>query len=186
MEQPTLRTPRLVLRPFQPSDARAVQQLAGAAAVAEMTLNIPHPYPDGAAESWIATHRPAWDDGTDAAFAIAAPDGELRGAIGLRLNRDHRRGELGYWVGQPFWGQGLATEAVRRVLQFAFEELALNRVQASHLPRNPASGRVMQKVGMTREGLHRERYLKDGRFEDVIEYALLSRDWAASANPPTT
>lgn len=186
MEQPILATTRLVLRPFQASDARAVQHLAGAAAVAEMTLNIPHPYRDGAAEAWIATHRPAWDAGVGAAFAVATQDDELRGAIGLQLTSEHRRGELGYWIGQPYWGQGLATEAVQRVVQFAFETLALNRVQASHLPRNPASGRVMQKVGMTREGLHRERYLKDGRFEDVIEYAILRRDWDAGTNHTTT
>jgi RimJ/RimL family protein N-acetyltransferase len=186
MEQPILTTSRLVLRPFQPSDARDVQKLAGAAAVAEMTLNIPHPYPDGAAEAWIATHRPAWEEGTGASFAITTRNDELRGAIGLHLTRAHRRAELGYWIGQPYWGHGIATEAVRRVLQFAFEALDLNRVQASHLPRNPASGRVMQKVGMSREGLHRERYLKDGQFEDVIEYALLRCDWPVTANTAAT
>ncbi len=63
MDQPTLHTPRLILRPFQLSDASAAQQLAGAAEVAAMTLTIPHPFGDGIAESWIATHRAAWGRG---------------------------------------------------------------------------------------------------------------------------
>jgi len=97
----------------------------------------------------------------------------------LQLERAHQRGELGYWIGQPYWGSGLATEAVTALLRFAFEDLELNRVQASYLPRNPASGRVLEKVGMQREGLHRERYRKGERFEDVVECAILASEWRA-------
>ena len=181
MHQPTLYTARLLLRPFQLSDAPAVQRLAGDAAVAEMTLNVPHPYGDGMAETWIASHRGAWDAGAAVTFAIATLDNELRGTISLQLTTPHRRGEMGYWIGRPYWGQGVATEAVHGLLQFAFGPLGLNRVQASHLPRNPASGRVMQKAGMQREGLHREQYLKDGRFEDVMQYAVLRCDWESGS-----
>ena len=70
---------------------------------------------------------------------------------------------------------------MRVLFDFAFGPLGLNRVQASHLPRNPASGRVMQKAGMQREGLHREQYLKGGRFEDVVHYAMLRGDWVERA-----
>lgn len=177
MDQPTLTTPRLVLRPFVPSDATAVQRLAGAAAVAEMTLNIPHPYEDLMAEGWIATHPGLWESRTAVTFAITHAEYGLCGAIGLQLVPTHHRAELGYWIAQPYWGQGFATEAARAILTFAFDVLELNRVQASHLPRNPASGRVMQKVGMQYEGLHRERYLKGTQFQDVVEYAVLRRDW---------
>ena len=83
MDQPTLRTPLLVLRPFRPDDAAAVQRLAGDRSVAFTTLNIPHPYPDGLAESWIATHRPAWEAGDRATFAITTLDDELRGWLGM-------------------------------------------------------------------------------------------------------
>jgi ribosomal-protein-alanine N-acetyltransferase len=177
MDQPTLRTPRLVLRPFRPDDAAAVQRLAGDRSVASTALNIPHPYPDGLAESWIATHRPAWEVGDRATFAITTLDDELRGCIALKLTQRHRRGELGYWIGREYWGQGFAPEAARAVVDFAFGVLALNRVQASYLPRNPASGRVLEKLGMSREGLHRERYRKGDQFEDVIEFAILRREW---------
>jgi RimJ/RimL family protein N-acetyltransferase len=178
MDQPTLYTPRLMLRPFSAVDAPAVQRLAGTAAVAEMTLNIPHPYADGMAEAWIATHQEAWVAGTAVTFAITTASDGLCGTVSLRITRAHDRGELGYWIGQPFWGRGLATEAVTAVLAFAFDTLALHRIQASHLPRNPASGRVMQKVGMQREGLHRGRYRKGSVFEDVEEYAVLRSDRA--------
>lgn len=179
MDQPSLYTPRLILRPFQPADASEVQRLAGAAVVADTTLHIPHPYLDGMADTWIATHRAAWDDGTAVTFAITTADHALRGTVSLQLVRAHWRGELGYWIGQPYWGNGLATEAVTALLRFAFEDLHLNRVQASYLPRNPASGRVLEKVGMQREGLHRERYRKGERFEDVVECAILQREWRA-------
>ena len=181
MHQPTLHTARLILRPFQLSDAPAVQHLAGDEAVAEMTLSVPHPYGDGVAETWIASHPAAWAEGTAVTFAITTLENELRGTIGLQLTTPHRRGEMGYWIGRPYWGQGLATEAVRVLFDFAFGPLGLNRVQASHLPRNPASGRVMQKAGMQREGLHREQYLKGGRFEDVVHYAMLRGDWVERA-----
>lgn len=177
MEQPTLRTSRLILRPFEAADASQVQRVAGAAEVAATTLNVPHPYLDGMAEAWIASHGPAWEAQAMVAFAITSLAGDLRGAISLQLTPRHRRGELGYWIGLPFWGNGLATEAAMAVLGFAFGLLELNRVQASHMPRNPASGRVLAKLGMRHEGLHRERFLKDDRFEDVVEYAILRRDW---------
>jgi RimJ/RimL family protein N-acetyltransferase len=183
MKQPTLETPRLILRPFHLSDADAVQRLAGVAAVSDPTMNIPHPYPDGLAESWITIQGPAWDAGTDVTFAVVAKDDELRGAVHLRLTPNHRRGELGYWIGQPYWGQGFATEAASAVLGFGFDRLQLNRIEAHHLLRNPASGRVMEKAGMSREGIQRERFLKNGQFEDVVGYAILRRDWALKGLP---
>jgi [ribosomal protein S5]-alanine N-acetyltransferase len=180
-DQPALETPRLVLRPFVAADAAAVQALAGARAVAETTLHIPHPYPDGAAESWIATHAPAWAAGTLATYAVVdAADGTLRGAVGLTIAPAHARAELGYWIGVPWWGRGLATEAARALVDFGFARLALHRVQARHLTRNPASGRVMQKLGMRFEGVQREAMRKAGRFEDTAMYAVLDREWAGA------
>ena len=153
--------------------------MAGDAKIADTTLHVPHPYLDGMAEAWIAAHPAAWAKGSGITFAITSHEGELLGAIGLHLHPEHSRGELGYWIGQPYWSQGIATEAAATVLEFAFRTLHLNRVQANYLPRNPASGRVLEKLGMQREGFHRERYRKGDHFEDVIEYAILRRDWLA-------
>lgn len=181
-DQPVLRTTRLVLRPFSATDAFMVQQLAGDREVADTTLNLPHPYGDGVADAWITSHQMGWDTQTVATWAIVTPSDELRGAVGLNLNVRHRRAEIGYWIGRPWWGQGLATEAVRALLEFAFTTLELNRVQATHLVRNPASGRVMQKAGMSREGLHREKFLKNDALEDVVEYAVLRKEWQAQVS----
>jgi ribosomal-protein-alanine N-acetyltransferase len=175
-ELPTLRTARLVLRPFAMADAPAVQRLAGASEVASTTLNIPHPYEDGMAEVWIASHASAFTRNELAVFAIGLPDHALIGAISLRLEPLHRRAELGYWVGVPFWSHGYATEAAQATLAYGFQALGLNRIHATHLRRNPASGRVMEKIGMRYEGTHRQHVWKDGRFEDLVRYAILSGD----------
>jgi RimJ/RimL family protein N-acetyltransferase len=85
---------------------------------------------------------------------------------------------MGFWVGVDSWGQGYATEAATALLHFAFEELALNRVFACHMVRNPASGRVLKKIGMRREGLLRQRVRKWDVFEDIAILAILRQDWS--------
>ena len=178
-EQPVLRTTRLVLRPLGFYGALAVQLLAGAREVADTTLHIPHPYPAGAAEQWIATHPAAWEAGTGATFAITdAVTSVLMGAVGLTILPAHVRGELGYWLGVPYWNRGFCTEASRAVVELGFSEIGLHRIQARHLTRNPASGRVMQKLGMQAEGVNRDAILKNGRFEDLAMYAILADEWS--------
>ena len=176
---PTLASDRLVLRPFAPADADAVERLAGAREVADTTLNIPHPYPPGAAAAWIATHDAAWSTRAHLTLAVAPredPDA-LLGAVSLALALEHARGELGYWIAAPAWGRGYATEAARAMASHGFDALALRRVQARHFTRNAASGRVMQKLGMRFEGINRAAYRRWGRFEDVAMYAVLADEW---------
>jgi [ribosomal protein S5]-alanine N-acetyltransferase len=178
-EQPVLTTARLVLRPFEPADAPVVKRLAGAAEIADTTLNVPHPYGDGVAEEWIGTHAAAWRARRLATWAIVErASSALAGSIGLQLEFEHARAELGYWVGVPYWGRGFATEAAAAVVAFAFDGLRLNRVHAHHFGRNPASGRVLEKIGMKCEGTHRQSIRKGGRFEDIATYAMLALEWA--------
>jgi len=168
-----LQTERLILRPPELADAPAVQRLAGAREVALNTLMIPHPYPDGAAEAWIQKNP----NENEVRFAIAPREsGELAGVIGLVVNRDHARGEIGYWIGVPYWGRGYATEAGRAVLRHAFEEIGLNRIYAEVFSRNPASARVLQKLGMRHEGTHRAHIVKWGEAVDVEMYGILRGD----------
>ena len=179
MDQPTLDSPRPILRPLDAGDAAAVQRLAGDQLIADTTLNIPHPYEDGMAESWIAGHEERLRDG-HFVFAIALrASNELIGTIGLQIEPTSKKAELGYWVGVPYWNEGYATEAAGRLVEYAFEELSLNRVAACHFARNPASGRVMQKIGMAHEGTVREGELKGDTFEDLELYAILRSDWPA-------
>lgn len=178
-EQPTLNTERLVLRPFTLADAVDVQRLAGDKAIASTTMNIPHPYEDGMAEEWIGTHQEEFDGGKSVTFAIVrAQDDALIGAISLVIGRQHRHAELGYWVGKPYWGNGYCTEAAREVLDYGFQVLDLHRIYARHLARNPASGRVMIKIGMQYEGCMRQHVLKWDAFEDLKIYGILRSEYA--------
>jgi RimJ/RimL family protein N-acetyltransferase len=97
--------------------------------------------------------------------------------------RDHQA-ELGYWIGKPYWNAGLCTEAGRVILRYAFSELCLMRVHAVHLTRNPASGRVLQKLGMRHEGCRRGHVMKWGRLEDIELYGLLREEWDAIVKSP--
>ncbi len=176
---PNIETPRLVLRPFDLNDAPIVQRLAGDRAVADTTLHIPHPYVDGMAESWIGGHGPEQEAGSALTLAVVLrADEDLIGAIGLKLVRELDKGELGYWIGKPFWNSGYATEAAAAVVEFGFVELGLNRISATHLARNPASGRVMQKIGMQLEGTARQDTIKWGIYEDLVHYAILRDDFS--------
>jgi RimJ/RimL family protein N-acetyltransferase len=177
-EQPSLHTERLTLRPFVAADAAAVQRLAGVLEVAQSTLNIPHPYPDGAAERWIGSHAEHFAHGREMVCAITLRGtGELAGAVGLVLEPAHARGELGYWIARPRWGTGIATEAARSLTTFGFRSLGLNRIHAEHFGTNPASGRVMQKLGMQFEGIRRQHIRRWDRFHDLAAYAVLREDW---------
>lgn len=173
-ERPTLRTKRLVLRPFSFEDAPVVQRLAGDRDIAATTVNIPHPYEDGMAEAWIATHQDRFEKGEQAAFAITiSSTEELIGAVGLGIRTEYRRAELGYWVGKPYWNHGYCTEAAATVVQWGFDALGLERVYATHFAGNHASGRVMQKLGMKHEGTLRGHIYKWGVPQDLECYGIL-------------
>src|SRR3954453_11979297 len=179
-QQPELKTERLLLRPLAIADAPDIQRLAGAKEIADTTLLIPHPYPDGAAETFINAVAQDWAEKKSAVFAMTLADsGQLCGTIGLMLEPKHSRAEMGYWLGVPFWGRGICTEAARAVLRFGFEDLSMNKILAHHFIRNPASGRVLQKLGMKCEGQLRQHVLKCDHYEDLFCYAILRSEFKA-------
>ncbi|MGE5231429.1 MAG: GNAT family N-acetyltransferase [Deltaproteobacteria bacterium] len=181
-QAPEIATVRLVLSPFRADDAPALERLAGAPEVADTTISIPHPYTRADAERFIASQRESATRGDEAVFGIRlGTSGELLGCVSLRaIDRVHLQAELGYWIGVPHWGRGYATEAAEAVVRYGFGTLALNRIYAHHMARNPASGRVLERVGMRREGVLRQRVLKWGRFEDVVVYAVVRDDLASA------
>jgi [ribosomal protein S5]-alanine N-acetyltransferase len=177
-QQPTLQTNRLILRPFELTDAKEVQRLAGDRALADTTLEIPHPYEEGIAEKWISTHRQKFENGEMVNVAIILLETEgLIGAMGLTIVPRFERAELGYWIGKPYWGNGYCTEAARAVLEYGFTTLKLNRIHAHHFKRNPASGRVLEKLGMVHEGFARQHVKKWDIFEDIVLYGILKSEW---------
>lgn len=172
---PTLITDRLHLRPFLTDDAPQVQNLAGAREVYATTLTVPHPYEDGMAERWIASHHMQFYSGKGVVLAVTLKgNGQpLVGAVSLSVVPQHQRAELGYWIGVPYWGNGYCTEAAIAMIEYGFETLALHKISARHMSGNPASGRVMVKAGMKYEGELADEVLKDGAFRTLVVYGLV-------------
>jgi ribosomal-protein-alanine N-acetyltransferase len=171
---PSLRGDRITLRPFTMDDAPAVYDYLATPEIASTTLHVPYPYPAGSAEGWIATHRVEAEKGTALTWAITLEDGQhLIGAIGVHLTPAHVRGEIGYWLGVPHWNQGFTTEAARLVVNYGVDTLDLHRIQATCLPHNVGSSRVMEKAGLAFEGILRGYIQRDGIFEDIAMYAMI-------------
>ena len=179
---PPLLTERLLLRSLILEDATDVQRLAGEYDVASTLLRIPHPYEDGMAEEWIHSCYEKFEKDEALNFAITLrTDKNFIGAIGLELEPENERAELGYWIGKSYWNRGYATEAASAVVAYSFKVLKLNRIYAYHFTRNPASGRVLEKVGMRYEGYRRQHTKKWDKFEDSMGYGMLKTDFNAKA-----
>jgi ribosomal-protein-alanine N-acetyltransferase len=171
---PTIETDRLLLRAFNLSDSKEVQRLAGDKKVAEVTATIPHPYPDGVAEEWIKNHQADYSEGTNVCWAIELKaDRKLIGCVALGISKKHKKAEIGYWIGVDYWNKGFCSEAAKEAVNYAFTNLSLNKITSRHLSVNPASGKVMQKIGMVQEGCLAQDFSRDGEFLDMIIYGLL-------------
>ena len=145
-----------------------------------MTRSIPHPLSLEQAQGWLAKRVAEMAEGKSATFGvILLGTGELVGASGLHVDSEHCCAEMGFWIGVEWWRQGYATEAARAVVRYGFEALGLNRIHAHHMTKNPASGRVLEKAGLLREGLLRQAIRKWDNFEDVVVYAILRQDWTS-------
>ncbi len=168
---PTLQTERLMLRPFSLEDAPEVQRLAGDAKVAATTLVIPHPYPDGLAEQWIASHA----EGPSLTLAMEErQSGDLLGAIGLEPKTQEHRMELGYWMRVDRWGEGFTTEAANALLDWTFSLDWIDRIEAYCMTSNPGSERVMEKAGMVREGEFKSHFIRDDIVHDMTFWGAVN------------
>jgi ribosomal-protein-alanine N-acetyltransferase len=142
-----IRTERLLLRAPVISDAARVSLLAGDFEVASLTGTIPHPYSEDMAADWIRSHQ---DGEEGVAFAIDL-GGDLIGCVGYRAyNEDHA--EMGYWLGKPYWGFGFATEAARALIRHVFQTEGFDYLTCGHFRENPASARVIAKLGFEPSG----------------------------------
>ncbi len=172
---PILTGQRLVLSKLTATDLPRIVLLAADPRVSAYTVNLPHPYRERDAIFWLNLAEQGFLRDTHLILAIRrADDGLLLGGIGLTINAAHRRAVLGYWLGHPFWNQGLVTEAARTVVQYGFTDLEFHRLTATHLAGNPASGRVLQKAGMHYEGKLRDHLIKDGVYHSLVQYGLIN------------
>lgn len=171
----TIAADRLLLRPFRETDVDRVAELCSSSELHKGVLYLPWPYTVECARVWIEGHADNFSAERSYEFAVTDREtGCLYGCIGLFHHPRHKNAEMGYWMGEEYWGNGYATEAARAVIEFAFRCKGLHRVYAHHLVTNPASGRVMQKCGMVCEGTMKEHVLKNGRYIDLVCYGLLN------------
>ena len=171
---PTLETARLKLRPYSEADIAELVPLIGAREVAATTLRISHPYTEQDARAFLAL---AQEPGKIWLATTLRSDGRQIGGVGLRVEDPHQHAELGYWLGVPYWRQGYATEAAGEMLRYGFVDLGLHRIFASHFRHNPASGRILVKLGMRYEGCQREHLRKGDQFVDSELYGVLRQEW---------
>jgi ribosomal-protein-alanine N-acetyltransferase len=158
--------------------------LASHASNRKIWLNVrdrfPHPYTLADAEQWVSR---AVEADPETQFAVEV-DGEAAGGIGLFLQEDVSRftAEIGYWLGEAYWGRGLMTVVVRRFTDYAFATFDLTRIYGNVFDWNAASARVLEKAGYEFEGRHRRAAVKDGRVVDNLLYAVV-RDFRPDGGP---
>jgi [ribosomal protein S5]-alanine N-acetyltransferase len=171
----TISTDRLQLRLFQVSDAETVSRLCNNYNLYKSTLYLPYPYSLNDALSWMEHQLENFNSDKSYELAVTGRQtGELYGAIALSNNQSFCHGELAYWIGEEYWGKGYATEAAEAVIKFAFEEKKYHKVFARYFQSNPASGRVMEKLGMREEGILVDHVRKEDRYESLVCYGLIN------------
>ncbi len=150
---PELHTPRLHLRKMQVEDVPALVKYADNKNISDYILNMPYPYREPDAVLRIRSVLEGFKNKTRYVFAVISKErAEMIGEVSLHLDRD-ASAQLGYWIGEPFWGQGLATEAAGAVVRFGLETLGLERIFATFDAENGASERVLVKCGLKRVGV---------------------------------
>lgn len=165
-----LQLKRCIIRPWRKEDADALPKYANNRNIwLRVRDRYPFPYTIDNAKEFLEQKT---SDNPTTGFCIEIK-GEVAGGIGVRLGEDVNRhsAEIGYWLGEPFWGQGIMTEVVKAFSDYAFANFPLRRIAAEAYANNPASARVLEKAGFQLEGRLRKHVCKDGEMLDSLVYA---------------
>lgn len=163
-----------LIRAWRESDRESLLRFANNRRIwRNLRDRFPHPYTEAHADAWFALCR---EHPEHAGWAIEVERTAV-GGISLATNQDvyAKTGEIGYWLGEPWWGRGIMTRAVRMVSDHAFARLGLERIEAPVFAWNPASMRVLEKCGYEREATLRRSVFKDGQLIDCMLYVRLAR-----------
>ncbi|NDJ55173.1 MAG: GNAT family N-acetyltransferase [Chloroflexi bacterium] len=185
-ELPVLETERLTLRPIGSDDAEAILRIRGDIEVTRLYTGQPYQSITDA-ESFIASLGPDYEARRAISWGITLKEvdgvpGEVIGLAALHdIASDDRRSGVRYELQRAYWGRGIASEALRAVLTFAFDQLGLNRVEASCAAINAASVRALKRLGFTQEGQQRERHQQDGVYYDRLLFGLLAREFQGAS-----
>ena len=175
-------THRLILSPFTEQDIPHFAKLASDPKVQATDICFDGPITEVRAKEFIEHYQHAWQNQFAYFFGVRTKHtNELIGSVSLCFGAPFegsglKRGELGYWLDSNHWGQGLITEAAEALLKFSFYELNVNRVHAQHLSNNPASGRILQKLGMKYEGCLRQHVIRNTLWYDMHQYGILKQE----------
>jgi 8-oxo-dGTP diphosphatase len=183
---PGLRTEQLALRPLAAPDAPEFHRLINDWDICRTLPEAPFPYPAALAGDWIAAAAADQAAGRAHQFAVVlAETGALIGCAGLRLSRDGRTADLGYWLGRAFWGRGFAGQAAAALVGWGFAELAVQKITATVAADNQASVAVLARAGFAPAGRGTQAFqCRPGERRPVLHFALNRAAPAAPAAPP--
>lgn len=163
-------TERLIIRDFTIEDAPLFQEYLTDADLTKQTSSMPHPFPEGLALEYIEKYHKLKKEGTAIWLAVTLKEtNELIGMVGLMFKPEHKKADVGYLIAKPFWGKGYATEAAKKMVEVGFKEHGLGRISATAFADNPASMRVLEKIGLKHEGTARKDVIKWGQ----VRYSFL-------------
>lgn len=173
-----LQTERLTLRTIAEEDADELFPLINDPMVLSGLINVPYPYPRSRVMSMIKILRETmrYGESIETSIILKASSAPI-GTCSLRIDRQNEKADIGYWLGKQYWNKGYMTEAIKRLIEFAFTELHLFRLHARCFERNRASARILTKCGMKLEGCARGDALKDGEHLDVLDFGLLASEY---------
>ena len=175
---PEMETDRLISTEIKTEYIPKIVEYASNKNISAYTLNIPFPYNEKDAIYWINMAITGFKERTNFIFAIRLKaENKFIGGIGLALEKKFSRAEIGYWIAEPFWNNGFASEATNVIISFGFNELGLNKITSSHFEVNPASGKVMIKCGLRQEGILKEHVCKNDVFHNLLVYGLTKTEF---------
>ncbi|RCX21091.1 ribosomal-protein-alanine N-acetyltransferase [Anaerobacterium chartisolvens] len=180
LDNPKLETERLILRKLEITDTNDVFDYAKHPEVAKYVTWEAHKSVEDA-KGFINWTLGRYKNDEAGEWGIMLKDNsKIIGAMGfVQLDLQNSCGLIGYVLSKEYWGKGIMTEAVTRLISFGFKDMGLNRIEAVHAVENEASGKVMQKSGMKFEGVLRQRMFAKGKFWDVKQYSIIKEDWLA-------
>ena len=175
-----LETKRLLLKPYNQDYAEMIFPVVSQFEISDTMIAIPHPYPRQAVHQWIDYLEKSAEQGTAFEFAIFSKDHTENyiGNCGLvSISKSHQKAEIAYFIDKKQWGKGYATEAALLMIEYGFEKLGLERIYGHCMSRNPASRKVMEKIGFKFEGTLRHAIKKDDVFEDIDLLGMTRSDF---------
>ena len=173
---PEIELQRIILNQPNKDDIKSICEILSNEIFSQNTINIPFPYEKKDAEFWIELSKNGFNIGNQYVFAIRDKKNlQIIGGIDLGIDKRFNKAELGYWITEKHWNKGIATEAVKGIIDYGFEELKLKRIFATHFENNISSGKVLEKSGMDKEGLLKSHTFKNSEYQNHVLFAIINK-----------